>query len=322
MKLKSALVALALTVVLVAAMQISASYAHFAETPPTIDGIMDEGEWAEAAVYEKTDFFFVYVFNDFDYLYVGFQALGGTYLPTGDGTVGIMNVYIWNPGIPGQGWAYCWINRDPDNVYMYSYPGRVPTPTAANFDVTDTVFELQIPLSELGPVSLGDTIVLTFLSYSEGLTDWSTCWLYNRIYTLQLPPPIPVYVDIKPGSWPNPINTVSKGVFAVAICGTEDFDVTTIDPTTVKIYIEGIGVSPLRWSYEDVATPYTGELPGGHDLEGDGYLDLVLHFNTQQVVTTLTLSDHVGETIMLIVRGNLNGGPYTIEGQDYVWILG
>ena len=137
------------------------------------------------------------------------------------------------------------------------------------------------------------------------------------------PLPIPVYVDIKPGGWPNPINIGSKGVFPVAICGTEDFDVMTIDPATVKIYIEGIGegVCPIRWSYEDVATPYTGAPGGGHALGGDGYLDLVFHFDTQTVVTGLGLAGHVGETIPLIIKGNLNVGLIPIIGQDYVRIL-
>ena len=130
-----------------------------------------------------------------------------------------------------------------------------------------------------------------------------------------------IAVDIKPGSWPNPINIASKGVFAVAICGTEDFDVMTIDPATVKICIEGIadGVSPVRWSYEDVATPYTGEPGGGHELGSDGYLDLVLIFDTQ-AVTALDLSRHVGETIPLVIKGNLYV-DLPIQGQDYVRIL-
>jgi hypothetical protein len=136
---------------------------------------------------------------------------------------------------------------------------------------------------------------------------------------------IPVYVDIKPGSWPNPINVGSKGVLPVAICGTEDFDVTTIDPTTVKIYIEGIeiGVSPIRWTYADVATPWTGEPGGGHALGGDGYMDLVLYFDTQKVVIGLNLAAHAGETIPLIIKGNLSeaAGGTSIQGQDYVWIL-
>jgi len=137
--------------------------------------------------------------------------------------------------------------------------------------------------------------------------------------------PVPVYVDIKPCSWPNPIKVGSRGTFAVAICGTEDFDVTTIDPATVKLYIAGIaqGVSPIRWSYRDVATPYIGSPGGGHALNGDGYLDIVFHFDTQTVVTKLGLAGHVGETIPLIIKGNLypaaKGLP--IQGQDYVWIL-
>lgn len=131
---------------------------------------------------------------------------------------------------------------------------------------------------------------------------------------------VPVYVDIKPGSWPNPINIGSRGVFAVAICGTTDFDVTTIVPESVRIYIEGIeeGVPPLCWSYEDVATPYTGEPSGGHALGGDGYLDLVFHFDTRAVVTTLGLAGHVGETIPLFIKGNFYMCFTPFMGQDYV----
>jgi len=130
---------------------------------------------------------------------------------------------------------------------------------------------------------------------------------------------ISVYVDIKPGSWPNPIKASSKGVFAVAICGTADFDVMTIDPATVRIcYGTALGVAPLRWSYEDVATPYTDDGDGGHALGGDGYLDLVLHFSTE-AVNANSLSRHVGETIPLIITGNLHVDS-PILGQDLVWV--
>ena len=152
-----------------------------------------------------------------------------------------------------------------------------------------------------------------------------TAWALLTLERVVEIPEIQANVDIKPGSWPNPINVKSKGVFTVAICGTENFDVLTIDPASVQIYIEGeeIGVSPLRWCYEDVATPYTGEEGGGHTLGGDCYTDLVLHFDTQEVVNILSLSQYAGDTIPLIIRGNLleeyDGIP--IEGQDYVWIL-
>lgn len=86
------------------------------------------------------------------------------------------------------------------------------------------------------------------------------------------------------------------------------FDVTTIDPETIEITIEGleVGVPPLRWHYEDAATPFMGKPGGGHALEGDGYLDLVLHFSTQEVVNTLGLCEFEdGETVPLKIVGRL-----------------
>jgi hypothetical protein len=155
----------------------------------------------------------------------------------------------------------------------------------------------------------------------------STVWALLTLEKVAPPPPtITVNVDIKPGSWPNPINVKSNGVIPVAICGTEDFDVTAIDPSTIQLAIEGVenGVSPLRWSYEDVATPYTGEPGGGHELKSDGYVDLVLHFSTQEVVNTLGLADLGGEEgVPLIIKGNLNeeDGGTPIQGEDYVKII-
>ena len=136
---------------------------------------------------------------------------------------------------------------------------------------------------------------------------------------------IPVYVDVKPASWPNPLQLKDKGVLPVAVLGTEEFDVTTIDPETIMLTLEGVaeGVSPLRWSLEDVATPYIGEPCGGHDLEGDGYLDLSLKFKAEEVIETLGLdafSD--GDVVILILTGNLKEehGGTPIQGQDCIVI--
>ncbi|UCE28879.1 MAG: hypothetical protein JSV85_06355 [Candidatus Bathyarchaeota archaeon] len=136
--------------------------------------------------------------------------------------------------------------------------------------------------------------------------------------------PAPVDIDIKPASWPNPLNVKSKGVLPVAVCGTEDFDVTTIDPATIRLTLGGAEVAPLRWSLEDVATPYVGEPCGGHDLGGDGYLDLALKFKVQEVVEALGLDAYGdGDVVALVIVGNLKaehtGSP--IRGQDCVVIL-
>jgi len=47
--------------------------------------------------------------------------------------------------------------------------------------------------------------------------------------------PVNIEIDIKPGSYPNSINNNGKGVIPVAILGSADFDVTEINPDTVKL---------------------------------------------------------------------------------------
>ena len=142
-----------------------------------------------------------------------------------------------------------------------------------------------------------------------------------------------VYFDIKPGSCPNPINLKSQGVLPAAICGTADFDVKTIDPATVRLVrLDAAGdvigeVAPIRWNFEDVATPFTGQVPCGcHGLMADGFMDMTLKFRTQAVATTLKLSEVAGQTVPLLIRGNLMvtqpGQPgLPFEGKDCVRVL-
>ena len=63
---------------------------------------------------------------------------------------------------------------------------------------------------------------------------------------------IQVAIDIRPTSCPNPFMVGSKGVIPLAILGTADFDVTQIDPASVRL----AGIEPLRWANEDVSTPF------------------------------------------------------------------
>jgi hypothetical protein len=161
--------------------------------------------------------------------------------------------------------------------------------------------------------------------------DWGTdvlcaTWALLTLEKVTPPPPvIDVFVDIKPGSCPNPFNGKSKGVLPVAVLGTEEFDVSTIDPATILLTREGLddGVAPLRWDWEDVATPFEGELCDCHDLNGDGWMDLTLKFKTQEVKETLGLGDEVSETLPLLLTGNLleDEGGTPFEGSDCVWVL-
>ena len=141
--------------------------------------------------------------------------------------------------------------------------------------------------------------------------------------TVPAPTPEPVPVDIKPQSCPNPINTKSRGVLPVAILGTTDFDVTTIDPTSVTL----AGVEPIRSALEDVATDF-GSFVGMEDslactTDGpDGFLDLTLKFNTQEIVAALGEVED-GEVLILMLTSNLKEefGGTAIAGEDVVVIL-
>ena len=130
---------------------------------------------------------------------------------------------------------------------------------------------------------------------------------------------IEVPVDIKPTSCPNPINTKSNGVTPVAILGTLDFDVTQINPVTVTL----AGASPLRWDWEDVATPfepYTGKEDCDLDcntLGPDGYLDLTLKFNTQELLDYIGTveSFEVNEEELNTLESGVDDQVTTITGE-------
>jgi len=132
-----------------------------------------------------------------------------------------------------------------------------------------------------------------------------------------------VPLDIKPTSCPNPLNVKSKGVLPVAILGTDSFDATQVDPSTITLQ----GVAPIRWAIADVAAPYSPYI-GKESCQNcttagpDGYSDLTLKFDAQAIVDVLGEvedGDCVKLTITGWLKGEFGGGP--IIGEDLVWIL-
>ncbi len=134
-----------------------------------------------------------------------------------------------------------------------------------------------------------------------------------------------IHVDIKPGSCPNSLNPrdTELCVLPVAILGTEAFDVRSIVPSSVRMYREGVGeaVEPIRYSYEDVATPFQGNLCNCHTLGGDGYEDLSLKFDLSSVVNKLELEGVAGETVPVMVSATLTDGSI-VRGSDCIRVLG
>lgn len=130
-----------------------------------------------------------------------------------------------------------------------------------------------------------------------------------------------VAIDIKPGSCPNSFNPDSGGVLPVAILGGADFDVATVDPASLRLE----GVAPVRWAYEDVATPVGGRKDSCSSCTTagrDGYPDLVLHFDRGAFAAALG-SGEGAACLLVTLRGNLaaasGGGP--IRGGDVLRVI-
>jgi hypothetical protein len=107
-------------------------------------------------------------------------------------------------------------------------------------------------------------------------------------------------VAIKSGVDPNKINPNSKGVIPVTILTTESFDATTVDPLSVRF-------GPNR----------TVEAHGrGHieDADGDGDLDLVLHFKMQDTGIAC------GQSETSLFGETFDGTPFT--GSDSIVTVG
>ena len=75
-----------------------------------------------------------------------------------------------------------------------------------------------------------------------------------------------VDLDIKPRGFPNGINPFGNGMTPVAILTTQIFDAAMVNPATVRFGRNGTETTPVRFSLEDV--------------DGDGDVDLILHFRT------------------------------------------
>jgi hypothetical protein len=111
-----------------------------------------------------------------------------------------------------------------------------------------------------------------------------------------------VTIDIKPGSFPNSINPRSRGRIPVAVLSSATFDAPgTVDPASLTF-------------------GRTGDEPSlgfcntqGEDVNGDGRLDLVCHFETP--LTGFVAGD---------VQGTLKGqtlDTFPIVGTDSVRIV-
>jgi hypothetical protein len=123
---------------------------------------------------------------------------------------------------------------------------------------------------------------------------------------------LPVLIDITPTKHPNSVNIGQAGMLPVAILGSATFDATMVDPSTVVLGDESGADTP-------VAQRNNGRyFASVEDVNGDGYLDLVLHFRVPALVanTDLTMA-----TTSLVLRGFLGNGCTNFRGSDAVRVV-
>lgn len=167
---------------------------------------------------------------------------------------------------------------------------------------------------------------LTIVGYGRNPDGNAEAWI------TRVPKPVRLLLmDVKPGACPNSFNPRSRGVLPVAIIGTEDFDVTAVNVSSVLLSrADGVGgeVSPNEGPpgphtvIEDMATPFDGEPCGCHDLEGDGIDDLVMKFRKNDMVDILQLDESsAGDEIELMVSGNLLDGTEFATIGDCILIV-
>ncbi len=157
-------------------------------------------------------------------------------------------------------------------------------------------------------------------TYTVNYTNTNGCSATDNV-TVTVIDPVAVPFDIKPGACPNPFNRFEKGILPVAVLGYSSLKVADIDPASLRL----AGVEPIRWSLEDVSTPY---LPFVNkplnkmtcNSKGkDGFMDLTVKFDATRFLTILA-KYKINDVVTLKLTGKLkNGTP--IQGEDLIIIV-
>jgi hypothetical protein len=161
------------------------------------------------------------------------------------------------------------LRREGDQLVLDGSGSRDPDGTIASFDwyVASASEDLVRQGETVAlPVSAEPRTITLVVTDNEGLTDFVT------VSTAPL--------DIKPDSTENPVNPGSKGVLPMALLSSAALDARTIDAATLRLGRGQARVDPPHVHQEDV--------------NGDGLVDLMLQFPTQEIgltpgLTTLCL---------------------------------
>ncbi|MCB2205059.1 T9SS type A sorting domain-containing protein [bacterium] len=196
-----------------------------------------------------------------------------------------------------------------------------PIKTVDAFDGADGIFNVH-PQQGLWDTHTLD--VSSFFPHNTatnaipGITAAGDCLTWG-VHVLSTKTAINAFVDVKAGSCPNSVNVNSNGKLPVTIVGTPWFDVSDIDPATVRIN----GVAPTGNSgMSDNTMPYLGFASDCYDCNlggADGYTDRTFKFKMQDIVATLGGPAN-GDCVQLTVTGMLTDNT-PFEGSDVIRII-
>ncbi|MGZ3789690.1 MAG: hypothetical protein ACXVLQ_14265 [Bacteriovorax sp.] len=159
-------------------------------------------------------------------------------------------------------------------------------------DHTDTALSNKVLQSSIN--------LLSFDSRSGRIDDYTNGAVVNFSVISVTPAPVEVNIDIKPGTFPNSINPKNQGKIPVAILTTSSFNAASVIPNTVHFGSMGTEAAPVQYAMEDV--------------DGDGDLDLILHFNTQDT------GIKCGDTSATLTGKTIDGKDIT--GTDSIVTVG
>lgn len=162
-----------------------------------------------------------------------------------------------------------------------------------------------------GTAPCGTQRVEALFLFLQPLWDGGAVFVDDASFELQTP--TTVALDIKPQSCPNSVNPNARGSLPIAILGMEGFDVSQIDTSSLLL---DCAVAPVATNLEDVGTPFSGFGCACSEEGPDGYADLTLKFNAQDVAAILT---GAAEQELTLSGTLLDGTP--IEGRDCVRIV-
>jgi hypothetical protein len=209
-------------------------------------------------------------------------------------------------------------------LYAVQNPGDAGKQLIALDPATGTItprsLSFDAPLGVASGVNALDASLdaFYFMGHRDGETDWrlyaidtatgallgsplivgSGSQFFVGLALTEPPPPPPVLtvlIDVQPA-----INVKAKGVIPVAILTTSAFDATTVDASSVRF---GPGNASEAHG--------TGHVS---DVDGDGNLDLMLHFRTQDAAIPC------GATTAALTGQTLGG--QSIQGSDAIRTVG